>query len=233
MDINKALTYVMDDDRWITKLLIAIVMIFLSFFIVPIFFLYGYLVQIIRNVMDGVENPLPEWDNWGGLFKDGLSLFVAGIVYTLPIWILMFCSFLFFIPAMGSSGDAAEVLAGVGVFAMFIMMCLVFIFAIALMLIGPAIAIQYARTDSLSACFQFGEVIGIARDNIGDIVIALVVVFAVGFVLSLVGIIPILGMLVILAGNAYILFVTGHMYGQIGAKAGGGSSKEKEFDAVM
>ena len=232
MDVNKALTFVTEDDRWVTKILIAVVIFILSIFIIPIFFLYGYMIQIIRNVMDGVENPLPEWDDWGTLFKDGIALFVAGIVYTLPIWLLMCCSFAFFIPAAGTEGDMAEIMAGIGTLSMFVMFCIMFIFIIALMLIGPAISIQYAREDNLSACFQFSEVIGIARDNIGDILIALVVVFAVSFVISLVSWIPIVGWIVALAGNAYIIFVTGHMYGQIGAKVGG-APKEKEFDPVV
>ena len=233
MDVNKALTFVTEDERWITKLLIGVVMLFISFLIVPMFFMYGYMVQIIRNVMDGVEKPLPEWEDWGKLLKDGFNLFVAGLVYTLPMWLLMCCSFAFFIPAAGTEGDAAEIMAGLGAVSMMVMFCLVFLFAIALMLIGPAISIQYAREDNLGACFQFSEVIGIARDNIGDILIALVVVFAVSFVLSLVSIIPIVGWLVAIAANIYILFITGHMYGQIGAKAGGGSPKEKEFDPIV
>ena len=234
MDVNKALTFVTEDERWITKLLIGVVMIFISFLIIPMFFLYGYMIQIIRNVMAGMENPLPEWEEWGKMFMDGLNLFVAGLVYTLPVWLLMCCSFAFILPSAGMEGDAAEIMAGIGVLAIVVMSCLVFLFLIALMLIGPAIAIQYARENSLSACFQFSEVIGIARENIGNILIALVVVFAISFVLSLVGLIPIIGFIVIMPRNVYVLFVTGHMYGQIGVIAGGGSApKEKEFDLIM
>ena len=73
MDINRALTFVTDDDRWISKLLIGTVIIFFSFLIIPLFFFYGYIIQIVRNVMAGEKNPLPEWTDWGKLFKDGLA----------------------------------------------------------------------------------------------------------------------------------------------------------------
>ncbi|MFO7682373.1 MAG: hypothetical protein R6X34_20220, partial [Chloroflexota bacterium] len=61
MDIAKGLTYVTQDERWVTKLLIALVVTFFSFLFFPIFFLIGYAVAITRNVKDGVEKPLPEW----------------------------------------------------------------------------------------------------------------------------------------------------------------------------
>jgi len=43
MDIAKSLTYITEDERWISKLGIALVMSILSFLIVPIFLLYGYI----------------------------------------------------------------------------------------------------------------------------------------------------------------------------------------------
>lgn len=234
MDINKALTFPTEDERWITKLAIGALLFILSFLIIPIFFIYGYMIQLMRNVMAGIEKPLPEWGDWGKLFMDGLNMFIAGLVYTLPISLALCCSLAFFLPSANMEGDAAEIMAGIGVLAMVGMSCIVFIFALALMVIGPAIAIQYAREGTLGACFRFSEVIGIARDNIGDIVIALVVVFAISFVLSLVSIIPIIGWIILLAANMYVIFITGHMYGQIGAKTGGGPApKEKEFDPVM
>ncbi len=234
MDINKALTFATDDDRWITKLAIGAILLILSFLIIPGFFVSGYMIQIVRNVMDEVEKPLPEWKNWGKLFMDGLNLVIAGLVYTLPVWLLVCCSFAFFIPSASLEGDAADIMAGIGVLAIIVMSCLVFILALALMVIGPAIAIQYAREDTLSATFQFSEVIGIARENIGDILIALVVIFAIGAVLGLIFAIPVIGWIIYLAGSVYIYFVAGHMYGQIGAKMGGSSApKEKEFDPVM
>ena len=230
MDINKAITYVFKDERWIVKTIIGAVMLFLSFLIIPAFFVYGYMIQIMRNVMDGQENPMPEWQEWGQFLKDGFYVIVATLVYTLPIWILMCCSlFVFIIPAANSNGNSADILAGVGVLAMVVVSCLVFLFAIALALISPAIAITYAREGNLAACLRFSEVIGMARDNIGDILITLLVLFGLSFVLGFIGVIPIIGWIISIMASVYVTFVTGHLYGQIGAKIGG-APKEKEFD---
>ncbi|GIK58651.1 MAG: DUF4013 domain-containing protein [Chloroflexi bacterium] len=229
MDIGKALTYVTEDERWVTKLGIGAAMAFFSFLIIPAFFLTGYMVQIAQNVMAGHERPLPEWQDWGKLFMDGLNLFVAMLVYTLPFWLLT-CCVLF--TTVGSSGlsemseDAAAALLS-GSFLLFC--CVFFIWIVALMFLAPAVTIQYARERSLGACFQFSRVIGIARDNIGDIVLTVAVSIGISFVLGLVGSIPIIGWLIILAGNVYVYAVLGHLYGQIGAKMDGGISKEDQF----
>ena len=225
MDINTAITYVFKDERWIVKTLIGAGLLLISFLIIPIFFVNGYLVQIVRNVMDGQAEPLPEWDNWGDMFKDGLNLIAAELVYTLPIWLLMCCASAFFLPAALSEGDAASMLAAIGGVSAMIMMCLVLLFAIVYALIGPALTIQYAREGTLSACWRFSEVIGFARENIGDIIIALIVIIGLGLVLGLIAAVPFIGWIISIAGGIYVTFVSGHLFGQIG-----GAPKEKALD---
>lgn len=228
VDINTAITYVFKDERWIVKTLIGAGLLLISFLIIPIFFINGYLVQIVRNVMGGEAEPLPEWDNWGDMFKDGLNLIIAELVYTLPIWLLMCCGSIFFLPAAVTEGDISEIMAAVGGVSFILMMCLVLFFAIVYALIGPALTIQYARKDSLSACFQFSDVIAIARDNIGDILVALLVIVGIGLVLGLIGVVPIVGWIISLAGGIYVTFVSGHLFGQIGQNVDG--TKEKTLD---
>ncbi len=233
MDINKALTFVFEDERWLVKVLIGTGLMLLSFLIIPIFFIQGYMIRIVRNVMDGVERPLPEWDNWGEMFKDGLNLVIAGLVWTLPIWLAMCCSFLFFIPAgMSEGSDLGDIMAGLGAVTMMAMLCLVFLFGIALMFIMPAITVRYAQTDELSSVFQFGNIIALTREHLGDIIIAVVVIFGLSLVLGLVGIVPIIGWIISLAASIYVTFVSGHLFGQIGEKMGG-MGKEKGPDAIV
>ena len=69
MDIQRAFTFITDDEKWITKLLIAVVISFFSFLIVPIFIVSGYAIQIARNSRDGMDTPLPEWDDWSSYMK--------------------------------------------------------------------------------------------------------------------------------------------------------------------
>ncbi|HRO25234.1 MAG TPA: DUF4013 domain-containing protein, partial [Promineifilum sp.] len=84
MDVNKSIRYVFDDPQWISKVVIGALMSVLSFFILPAFILQGYVVKVIRQVMNGDWDGLPEWDDWGNLLRDGFNVFIAELVYTLP-----------------------------------------------------------------------------------------------------------------------------------------------------
>ena len=89
MDVNKAVRFVFDDKQWISKLLIGALMSVLAFLILPGLILQGYLVKVIRQVMGGNDNELPEWTDWGKLLSDGLFVTLGQIIWTLP-FILLF-----------------------------------------------------------------------------------------------------------------------------------------------
>jgi hypothetical protein len=238
MDVAKAFTYITEDDRWVGKLGIGVLISLLSFLILPAFLLTGYAVGITRNVMNDEKRPLPEWEDLGTLFKDGISIFVAMVIYTLPFWLLICIAFATTIgfgglsEATPLSEDAAitAILATWGLIG-----CLMLVFLLALFFISPAIMIQYVRQGDLAACFRFAEVIAIVRDNMGDIIIAGLTPFAASFVLSIafgvLNFIPCLGtiaaFLLGFAMGPYLTAVTGHLYGQIAGKIGGKPPEEK------
>jgi hypothetical protein len=223
MDIAKAFTFVTEDERWVGKIGIAALITLLSFLIIPIPLLVGYMVGVVRNVKDGVVNPMPEWDNWGLLFKDGLSIIVAQLVYTLPFWLLS-CIAGVATVGMGSLADANEDIAAAGMFATFgLVGCLTLVFVVALFFLSPAIVIQYVRTNELGSAFRFGEVFAIAKENAGNIVLIALVTFGIAIVLNIVigilGLIPCIGwvaaLIIAVAAGPYLTVVTGHLYGQI------------------
>ena len=226
MQIERALRFIQDDSEWVKKLAIGAVIALLSVFIVPAFILSGYSLAIARRVMEGKETPLPEWDAWQDYLKDGLSLFVAGFIYSLPMLILFIIG-----GVMGggmaalTSGDSdALMAAGSGIFMLF--SCAAMLYALVLAVLSPAITLQYLRYGSVSACLRFSEVIALARQHIGDILIALLVTMGVSFVAGIVGgflnVVPCLGQIayaiLMLALTPYLMMVMGHLYGQIGRK---------------
>ncbi len=238
MDVAKAFTYITEDDRWMGKIGIGALISLLAFLILPAFLLTGYMVGITRNVMNGVKRPLPEWEDLGTLFKDGISIAVASLVYTLPFWLLICIAFVTTIGFGGLSEvtEISEDALVAGVLATYgLVGCLTLIFMLALFFISPAIVIQYVREGELSACFRFGEVLTIARENLGDIVIAGLTPFAASFVFSILfgalSIIPCLGWIASFALGVvmgpYLTAVTGHLYGQIAGKVGGTPPEEK------
>jgi hypothetical protein len=47
----------------------------------------GYVIRIIKGTLAGLDD-LPDFDEVGELFIDGLKVLVVGIVYAIPIWII-------------------------------------------------------------------------------------------------------------------------------------------------
>jgi hypothetical protein len=225
MDVNKSIRYVMEDKQWISKLVIGALMSILGFLIVPALILQGYIVKIIRHVMNGNWDSLPEWEDWGELLRDGFFVTVAQFVYTLPFIILMIVSGLAtggLASITGSEDVAAVAATGGGL----LMLCLIILIAIAFLFLTPAILIQYAIKDDFGATFRFGEVFDIIRNNMADILVAflvtLVAAFAVSIIIGVLSIIPCLGWIAAfvigLAVGPYISYVGAHLYGQIAAK---------------
>lgn len=234
MDIGRAFTFVAEDAKWVMKLVIAAVLTFFGFLLIPIPLLVGYTAGIARNVMNGEKLPLPEWgDDIGKLFMDGLYIVVAQIVYTLPFWILMCIATVITVGSAGLS-EVSEDLAVASLFTSFgLIICLAVLWWIFLILVTPALLIQYVRTNDFGALFRFGEVYALTRDNIGDIVITVVVGLAAGLVIGAInGILqiipclgPILGMVFSAAAGPWLMFAFGHLYGQIAFKSSGGMTK--------
>ena len=225
MDVSKAIRFVMEDKQWISKLIIGVLMSVLGFLILPVFILQGYVIKIVRHVMNGNWDSLPEWDDWGKLLKDGFFVAVAQFVYTLPFILLMIIGGAAtggMANLMGSDDLATIAATGGGL----LLLCLVVLFAVALLFLTPAILIQYAIKDDFSACFRFGEVFDIIRNHMSDILVAFVVTlvaaFAISLVIGVLSLIPCLGwiaaFLIGLAVGPYISFVSGHLYGQIASK---------------
>ena len=229
MDVNKAFRFMFDDKQWISKLLIGAVMSVLSFLIIPAFILQGYLVKIVRQVMDGNDSELPEWMDYGKLLRDGFFVTIGQLIWALPFILLMLIVGLV-TGGLGSVVDSSGDMVGAATTgAGLLLACLVLLTVIAFLFLTPALLIQYAREGEFGALFRFSEIFDIIRDHMADILIAFLVsvvaVLAISVVMGVVGIVPCLGwiaaMLIGLAMGPYIQFVTGHLYGQIAAKLPG------------
>jgi hypothetical protein len=228
MDFGKAFLFVTEDDSWIKKIAIGAVFILFSWLVIPIFFVIGYQVAVIRRVMKNDPDPLPEWEEWGTIFMDGAVVGVAMFVYALPVILLALCSMVIWLPA--ATGN--DVLAGGAVLGVVVIACLLFLFAIALAFIVPALYIQYARNGDFGSMFRVGDVIAISRENFVNILLVILVTIVANFLLGLVTWIPVCGWFVLApAGNFWIMVAVAYLYGQI---AGGpkGDKLEAGFETA-
>jgi hypothetical protein len=84
---KKTVFFPFQGKNWATKVLIGMGIALANFIIplVPLIPIYGYAMQIGKRIVQHNEDPaLPDWNDWGLYFSDGIKLFGANILYTLP-----------------------------------------------------------------------------------------------------------------------------------------------------
>lgn len=226
MDIGKAFTFIFEDPDWLKKAaigvgLLLVGMIFAPVLIglVPLMMITGYTVILIRNVMDGVEQPLPEWEDWGELFMLGLKLSLIQLIWAIPLIILSVGSSL---PgALAENSDVQGLLITLSACCG----CLSFLVGIVYALLEPVIAFQFARTGEFASGFEFGKIFGLLRDNIGSVIVAVIIASVAAIILLILGLI--VGIIAVVIGlivtfPAAVLWgelIGAHLYGQVGREA--------------
>lgn len=223
MEYGKAFTFLTEDEKWLTKLLIGGALVFAgSFVFLPLFLVYGYSFEILQNVAAGNVHPAPEWDQFEDKFKKGLYLFVIRIVYFLPFLLVICCFALLAVAAgataTGSSRDTANSLGGLLGILYFCVICFGIIYGIFATIVSDAAILIYASTGQLNDAFKFRNVIALARRHIGDLFITLVLTGLAGAVGTFASIITCgLGAPFV---SAWVDYAKSHLLGQIFLKSG-------------
>jgi hypothetical protein len=213
-NLQENLVYMFKDKDWISKILVGALI-----GLVPIlnFATSGYAVQVTRNIRDDQPPPLPGWsNNLGKFFSEGLKLFVIGILYSIPLWILS----LVLIPIFNSDSGAAT---AIGVLIGLVELA----FALLLIFWFQGVIVNFANQGTIGSGFEFGKIWAIVRQNMGRMLVTLgVAILAgvlVGIVSGVLGIIPCIGWiaawLVSFAAAFYIQLVFAYNCGHI-AKSG-------------
>ncbi len=210
MDIGKSFTFLFDDESWISKLVIGALVA-----IIPIvnFAALGYIIQLIRNVRDGHERPLPEWGgSFGEFFMDGLKVFLGLVVYYLPMLVPVGLVAIITAALGTAGGDTADTILPLVVLCF---QCFIFVLAIVPYLLIPALFARYAEYGEIGAMFQLGEVWAFIQRDMGSYLIVLLLFLGVSTLLA-----P-LGMLACVVGvfltNWWAYLVFGHLTGQLAA----------------
>jgi len=178
-DFVKPFAFVFEDARWINKVLIGGIFQLLAFMLIGIPFLLGYLAKLVRNVVADATLPLPEWDDLGEMFSEGLRLIGVALVYAIP-FLMILCMVMvpvFVVSAASQHGnhdfDPGPAFACVW--------CLVFPLSLVYMLWMPA-ALLYAMVEQrLGAAFEFGRIWRFISNNVGNYLLAVVVMFVARF----------------------------------------------------
>jgi|GEM_PF-3996308 len=147
-------------------------------------FISGYTISIIKSVLEG-DDELPEFD-WIQNLGRGFMIFVANIVYLLPVIVIFACAV--GMTAAGSASTASRYgNADDGAMLMFCgSMLLAFGMGIILMYSFIVAQIRYAVDGSAGSLFNIGKNFSIVMSNIGKTSGHFVRAFALGIVFSII-----------------------------------------------
>ncbi len=191
MDYNRIFTYIFKDEGWIKKVLIGGLLTLIP--VVGFFFPLGYFLKHYRNMRDGNDVPLPEWNDFGDIFMVGLKQFVVNLIYSLPVFVIGLFSFVVSFLMMNGSKDgrnAAPILGIIGLLYFF-----VFLYYLIFTFIMPAVIMKFTRNFSISEALKVGEVLSLIKSNIKDFLILFLIsivaeiIASVGMILCMVGVV--------------------------------------------
>lgn len=189
--ISDSVKYPISDWK---KLLTLGILFLLSFLLIPAFLAIGYAFRALKATIAGFDE-LPEFDEWGEMFIDGVKVFVVTIAYMIIPLIIIFAGI--FLQASGIITVVGSILA--------------IIFGL---LLTIAIAHMAFNDSQLGAAFRISEILDVIADiGWADYIIWYIVVIIVAGIISfianlVIGLISgLIGLIAPLVGSAvsYIL----------------------------
>ncbi len=188
--LEEAIDYPRRGDGWLARIGIGGILYLLSFLIIPLFLIEGYLYRVLAGTVRGDEQP-PDWGDWLGLFVDGVKMFVVQIVYALvPVVLIVAGAMLTATGAM--TADALEIVG-------WLVVALGFIVSILVAYLIPAALANFARTGQLGAAFDVTTVRNAAFT--GSYFWAIVLALILAIILGMIG-----SILMIILVGIFVLF---------------------------
>ncbi|UCC77962.1 MAG: DUF4013 domain-containing protein [Anaerolineales bacterium] len=207
MDYAKAFTFVFDDEDWVKKVLIGGIVA-----LIPIvnLIVVGYGLRVLRNVAEGAEKALPEWDDFGDYFVQGLMSLLGGLIWAIPVILVsMLMGLISWVT--GYEGDPYSVGAAIWL-CMSGLSCLSGLYGLFLAAFIPAATTKYAVSRDFAAFFRVSEIFRYITSNLGPYIIALLLGTVAGFIASF-------GLVLCLVGVVFTGFwaslVSNYLLGQV------------------
>jgi len=200
IDFGRSFTFVTEDPEWVKKVLIGGVFTLACVLLVGVPFVLGYFSRTLRNVAAGAARPMPDWDDLGGLFGEGLRLTAVYLLYSLGVLaVVALPAGALLVPAMllsGSGSGSSEAVAALGALGIVAFYGLVILFSLALAVYLPAALARSALRGTVADGFAWREILGFIHANLGNYLVTLVIYLLasflsqLGFLLCCVGVFP-------------------------------------------
>jgi hypothetical protein len=179
MNIERSIVFIFNDRDWLKKVALGGVFSLLFFTVFFAFVVAGYVMRIFCNALEGRDTTLPEWDDLGGLFNEGLLPVMIGILYFTPVIV---------ISAIEQIIHAAFGLA-FGALVVFQLIDVVLLFLIFIFL--PLGMVRYVVKRSMRSAFELAQILDFIKRNTGTYLTAWAVAT---FLFGLIGAVGLVGL---------------------------------------
>ncbi len=157
MKFTKAFTYIFDDERWLEKLVIPLLVTLIP--VIGWMVVAGYLLRVTRNVAENQAEPLPEL-KFGADLGRGFKVFVTNLLYALPILLV---STLLFLPlALTANSNEVGVLA---IMSALLGGFLILLYALFMTVIMPPVHANLAVNERIGAAFDLKKIFRMLKNN--------------------------------------------------------------------
>jgi hypothetical protein len=181
VDIAAALKAVTDDPRWIAKLAIGSAVLVTGFLLLGLPLVIAYPLRVTRHAAEG-RSGLPEWEDWGGLYAEGLRAMGVWLLHYVPLGLAVAVPVL----ALGATGmrfpEEGSDLGALLILALFVPGWLLLVaFAV---YVNSAL-VRVAVLDRFSAALEVGENVSFLLRNLVNWLLVLAVLLITSVVSQL------------------------------------------------
>lgn len=214
-DFQTILKYPFSDKLWFSRLCLqGGLLLFLTFFLIGIPFLTGYMIRCTQKAMRG-EVGLPSWSEWGLFWKLGWKTLWVGLVYSSPLvlaWLvgggIAVGGFV-----LAEYENEFEPLIAISIGILVLLYGLTFLFSITMWFVQPAYIPLLAQGKTTRECLALRRHIWpYVKENFVNILIIVAIIYLSGLVAAL-------GLVFFGIGYfltfPYSLAVTGYAYGLV------------------
>lgn len=196
-DLTAVFSFPFRGTNWKQKLMLGSVMAFLSLplLLIPSIFITGYTARIIRQVLNGQEPYLPEWNDWDQLIHDGLRISAINLIFGLPFLVAMIAgySMMAFSPFLlgllngpDAQSSTAFTLVTFTTFGSSIVMLLGMLISLFASMLLPVAITHMIAQDSFSAAFDLRGWWPILRFNLGQFALIATIMFGASIIFSMI-----------------------------------------------
>ncbi len=203
MNYSEALSFAFQDEEWLKKMAIGGLLILVSFYFGLIFifgfFILGYYIGIMRNVIHDTEKSLPDWHHWSKLFIDGIMGAVILLIYFVIIGGL--CALMIVSICTQAYFPQVEMVMSIVSVSLMTLFLLMFFTNFGLL--------QFALTDNFASAFDISALLRIIKNGFGHFLAIIIFSLILNAILLFAG----LGFFSPFT-NFWGLVVQGHLFGQ-------------------